>query len=101
MKEFVYGFLILSFAVLFSLYFSYTRPESVTFITILLGSVIAAVGTYIASYRAQKYMQDRSEKSKHTKNIFYPIYRVQESPRVGASVSILYYIITDRFSSDS
>ncbi|MFH1445430.1 MAG: hypothetical protein ABIF08_03035 [Nanoarchaeota archaeon] len=79
MKEILYGLLVLSFTILMGFYFIYIMPETTTFVTILLGSVIAAVGTYIASYRAQKYLQDRSEKKIYTKTVFYPIYRELEA----------------------
>jgi len=79
MKEMVYGGLVLVLALLMGLYFSYMYPETTTFVTIITGSVVAAVGTYIASYRAQKYLQDRSEKRVYVKTIFYPVYRELES----------------------
>ncbi|MBU1135236.1 MAG: hypothetical protein V1693_03720 [Nanoarchaeota archaeon] len=79
MKEFIYGGLILILVIVVSLFFIISVPETITFVTILLGSIIAAVGTYIASYRAQKYLQDRSEKKGYIKTVFYPIYRELES----------------------
>lgn len=78
MKEFIYGGLILIVAILLALFLSFTMPETVTFVTIILGSIIAAIGTYIASYRAQKYLQDRSEKKVYIKTVFYPLYRELE-----------------------